>query len=291
MFDSLPRQCTAISDGTEAKSIDVTGSTGTPAVTFKAGLVSKAPQVHVLKAGDGPTFTGNQLATFEIEALDGPSAKPFPDSTGLVTKFDGTNPITTLLANGQDSQVSLCNALTGVRVGSRIAAVFPLKPATSGGKETSAVLVVDLLNVFLPHAAGQAQPAVSGIPVAVRVASGEPGLTFPSNQSAPKNYQEYVSVKGAGEVVQKGDNVKVHYKLYDWTTNPVKVEASWGSDPIDVKVGTGTIEGFAKAIEGKTVGSQVVAVIPPSLGYKDEAKGTLAPNSTLVFVIDILGKY
>jgi len=291
MFDSLPRQCTPIADGDAAKSISVTGSKGVPTVSFKAGLVPAEPQVHVLTAGDGPSFTGNQLATFEIEAVDGPSAKPFPTSTGLVTNFDGTNPITTLLSNGQDTQVSLCNALTGLRVGSRIAAIFPLKPATANGKKTSAVLVVDLKNVFLPHATGSNQPAVSGIPFAVHVASGEPGLTFPSNQAAPKDYKEYTSIKGAGEVVKTGDNVKVHYKLYIWEDAHTKVEASWGSDPLNVTVGSGTIKGFADAIEGQTVGSQVVAVIPPALGYGNKANGAIAANSTLVFVIDILGKY
>jgi hypothetical protein len=196
-----------------------------------------------------------------------------------------------LLSNGQDTQVSLCNALTGLRVGSRVVAVFPIKPATASAKKTSVVLLVDIKNIFLPHATGSNQPAAAGIPFAVHVASGEPGVTFPSNQAAPSEFKKYTSIKGAGEVVKKGENVKVHYKLYLWNDAHTKVEASWGSDPLSVTVGSGTIEGFAKAIEGETVGSQVVAVIPPALGYKDKANQAIPANSTLVFVIDILGKY
>ena len=35
--------------------------------------------------------------------------------------------------------------------------------------------------------------------------------------------------------------------------------------------------------------SQVMAIIPPSLGYGDQASDSIPANSTLVFVIDILG--
>ena len=291
MFDSLPQQCTPYSDGPEAQSISVSGAKGVPSVSFKAGILPTKAQVHVLTKGDGPTFTGNQIASFEIEAVDGQTVKPFPVSTGLVTNFDGTNAITTLLAPNKDQQVSLCGALTGLRVGSRIASVFPLKPATANGKTTSVVLIVDLKNVFLPHATGANQPAASGIPFAVHVASGEPGLTFPSNQTGPKDFKEYTSIKGSGEVVKKGDHIKVHYKLYGWVGKNDKIESSWGAEPLDMTVGTGTIKGFWQAVEGQNIGSQVVAVIPPSLGYGANPPQGIPANTDLVFVIDILGKY
>ena len=42
---------------------------------------------------------------------------------------------------------------------------------------------------------------------------------------------------------------------------------------------------------GHTVGSQVLLVVPPSLGYGSEAKDKIPANSTLVFVVDILAAY
>ena len=42
-------------------------------------------------------------------------------------------------------------------------------------------------------------------------------------------------------------------------------------------------------VQARKVGSQIVAVIPPSLGYGSQAQGTIPANSTLVFVVDILG--
>lgn len=47
--------------------------------------------------------------------------------------------------------------------------------------------------------------------------------------------------------------------------------------------------GFKKALEGQKVGSQVLAVIPPAEGYGAQAQSGIPANSTLVFVIDILG--
>ena len=49
------------------------------------------------------------------------------------------------------------------------------------------------------------------------------------------------------------------------------------------------VPGFAEALKGQTVGSQVLAVIPPDLAYGDAGQGPVPGGATLVFVIDILG--
>jgi peptidylprolyl isomerase len=43
------------------------------------------------------------------------------------------------------------------------------------------------------------------------------------------------------------------------------------------------------ALEGATVGSQVIASMPPKDGYGENAQGAIPANSTLIFVIDVLG--
>lgn len=54
-------------------------------------------------------------------------------------------------------------------------------------------------------------------------------------------------------------------------------------------MGTGSlIKGWDQALVGQTVGSRLLLVVPPSLGYGDKASGSIPANSTLVFVIDIL---
>ena len=46
-----------------------------------------------------------------------------------------------------------------------------------------------------------------------------------------------------------------------------------------------------QAMVGQTIGSQVLMVIPPNLGYGDTAQGSIPANSTLIFVVDILAAY
>ncbi|MGO1630249.1 MAG: FKBP-type peptidyl-prolyl cis-trans isomerase, partial [Microbacterium sp.] len=49
------------------------------------------------------------------------------------------------------------------------------------------------------------------------------------------------------------------------------------------------IPGFTQGLTGQTVGSQVLIVVPPELGYGDQASGAVPAGATLVFVVDILG--
>ena len=291
MFDSLPKKCEPYADGKLAESVTVKGTSGVPKVSFKAGLKPKKPEIHVVNEGSGATFTGDQTVTFEIAAVDGETGEAYPESSGFLTKFDRSNAVTTLAADDKTSQVNLCSVFVGHRVGSRVTGVFPLKASSADKGPSSIVLVLDLINVFLPKAVGSEQTAVSGIPSAVRAVNGEPGLVFPSNLAAPTAFKEYVSVKGAGAPLKNGDHILAHYKLYLWNADHTMVQSSWGSQPLELTVGTGLIDGFSKALVDQTIGSQVVAVIPPALGYGDTEQQSIPANSTLVFVIDILGKY
>ena len=49
------------------------------------------------------------------------------------------------------------------------------------------------------------------------------------------------------------------------------------------------IPGFADALIGQQVGSQIGVIIPPSQGYGDQGNSQIPADSTLFFVIDVLG--
>ncbi|OUD85461.1 FKBP-type peptidyl-prolyl cis-trans isomerase [Clavibacter michiganensis subsp. michiganensis] len=47
--------------------------------------------------------------------------------------------------------------------------------------------------------------------------------------------------------------------------------------------------GLAKALVGKHVGDQVIAVVPPAEGFGDQGSAKVPAGSMLVYVVDILG--
>ena len=81
--------------------------------------------------------------------------------------------------------------------------------------------------------------------------------------------------------------VRVHYTGVVWDEDEA-FDTTWDGEPASLTL-DGVVPGFAQALEGQTVGSQVMVVVPPDQGYGDQAQGAIPADSTLVFVIDILG--
>lgn len=94
-------------------------------------------------------------------------------------------------------------------------------------------------------------------------------------------------VVGTGAEVGAGDIITVHYtgKLEDGTV----FETSVGGDPVDVPIGLGyVIPGWDQGLIGMKEGGKRLLVIPPALAYGAEGRGTIPPNTTLVFEIELV---
>jgi peptidylprolyl isomerase len=88
--------------------------------------------------------------------------------------------------------------------------------------------------------------------------------------------------------VKKTDQVTVQYQGVLWRTGKV-FDQSWGTSPASF-LPTQVVPGFGKALIGHKVGSQVVAIIPPSQGYGSAGQSSagIKGTDTMVFVVDIL---
>ncbi len=303
MYDSLKASCgdvTTAAAGATVSSIDVSKNKGVPVVTFATPLVGKAIETKVVTAGTGPKITGNQDVEIEFEGVNAGNGKVFQKSS-----FLGTDTALEYLYPSMNPP--FCKALGGVREGSRVVVYVPSKlghnnqgvPSLNIGKSDGIIFIFDIKKVYLPYAVGNAQSPKSGFPAVVRAADGRPGVTIQSSATPPtttKDGQPAIGVEtlieGAGQTVKQGDSIVLHYAGYLWSTGE-KFDSSWTSttgEPVSFTLTPGSlIPGFLDAIVGQKVGSQVVAVIPPNQGYKDVAQGSIPANSTLVFVIDILG--
>jgi len=283
--------CEQFKSGDQVESISVTGSIGAqPTVSFPSPLNAETIQAKVLIEGEGPVFTGRNFVEFEFAGYNGGSGQLIQQSA-----FNGTDTPSGFFGPGQVP--NFCAALAGAKEGSRIVAILPPVEAHDGqgvpalgvGPADSFVFVIDLKKVFLEKATGASVAPQAGLPSVVTTPEGIPGVTIP-NELAPTELKVAQLIKGAGEEVQKGQEVTLHYSGFVWDSSE-KFDSSWDTgQPAQFQLQDGAlIEGFLSAVVGQTVGSQVIAVIPPALGYGDSGAGTIPPGATLVFVIDILG--
>jgi peptidylprolyl isomerase len=97
---------------------------------------------------------------------------------------------------------------------------------------------------------------------------------------------------GTGDEAVAGKIVEVHYVGVSWN-NGKQFDASWdrGGQPFQFPLGQGqVISGWDEGIPGMKVGGRRILVIPPDQGYGAAgAPPDIAPNETLVFVVDLVG--
>jgi peptidylprolyl isomerase len=96
-------------------------------------------------------------------------------------------------------------------------------------------------------------------------------------------------VKGKGTTAKTGRNVTVQYVGVSYSTGQ-QFDASWdGGDPFQFQLGAQmVIPGWDQGVAGMKEGGRRELVIPPDLAYGAEGRPGIAPNETLVFVIDLL---
>jgi peptidylprolyl isomerase len=118
----------------------------------------------------------------------------------------------------------------------------------------------------------------------------KPKVTIsPINATPPAKLEVKDIAKGHGKKAKAGETVTVQYDgvLYQ---NGTEFDASWDRhQPFSFPLGAGrVIPGWDKGVAGMRVGGRRVLTIPPNLGYGPNGAGPIPPNSTLVFVVDLL---
>ncbi len=117
----------------------------------------------------------------------------------------------------------------------------------------------------------------------------KPSIVIPAG-NPPSKLQTEDLVVGEGPIVRVGDNVETKYVGVSWSTGE-QFDSSWDGGTTFMVEGLGSapvIEGWNKGIVGMRVGGRRKIVVPASLGYGDQSVGGIAPNETLVFVVDVV---
>ena len=291
MSAGLSAECESYETGEAVKQVKVAGEFGAqPEVSFPTPLSGTGVETAVIIEGDGGAIVGNQRVALHFTGFNAATGEQFQGS-----EFGTDGYIIQDLIAGDTPD--FCKALTGVQVGSRVAILFDAANAHQNngveslgiGASDGILFVFDVVDAYLPHAVGDSVAPVAGLPTVILAPNGQPGIQIPATV-APTEFARSVLIQGTGETVNIGDTVVVHYS--GWTWQGEQFDTSWDrQSPASFQVSSDSlIEGFVQALDGVQVGSQVVAVIPPSLGYGDNAQGSIPAGSTLIFVIDVLGK-
>ena len=119
--------------------------------------------------------------------------------------------------------------------------------------------------------------------------SSKPSISIPAETPPADLVIEDIEI-GTGAEATAGSTVNVHYVGVSWSTGK-EFDASWDrGEHFSFRLGAGeVISGWDKGVTGMQEGGRRRLTIPPNLGYGVRGVGgVIAPNETLVFVVDLV---
>jgi len=293
--DGAPEGCLEPGEASQAVAVDEVAGAA-PEITFEAPLTAATTQRSLLAEGDGARAENGDTVLIEYTVLNGETGEELA-STG----FTGDNAEAFPIDTASQQLVGFSLLLECAAAGDRIAGVIPPVDGfgeagvpelqLSGSESLVFVIdVVDILDAPLDRAEGAAGEAPEGFPEVTLDDDGAPTIVIP-DEAPPTEFGLAVLIEGDGAAVDDGAEVTVHYTGINWNTGEV-FDSSWQRGaPATFPTG-GVIPGFRDALVGQTVGSQVIAIIPPDLGYGPQGgtpDGSIGAEDTIVFVVDSLG--
>jgi peptidylprolyl isomerase len=116
----------------------------------------------------------------------------------------------------------------------------------------------------------------------------KPTVTVPKGVP-PTSFATKELEEGTGPEAKKGDEVTVEYVGVGYDSEK-EFDSSWGKEPFPFTIGAGNvIQGWEQGVVGMKVGGRRELLIPGELAYGAEGSPPdIAPNETLIFVIDLL---
>ena len=141
-----------------------------------------------------------------------------------------------------------------------------------------------------PQAATATAPATNATQPAAPAPGPSSSVATPRPSAPSGELQIEDKTVGTGDEAVAGKNVTVHYT--GWLTDGTKFDSSKDhGQPFTFQLGAGqVIKGWDQGVLGMKVGGTRKLTIPPSLGYgANGAGGTIPPNATLVFEVELLG--
>jgi FKBP-type peptidyl-prolyl cis-trans isomerase len=302
--------CGSSGSSSSAGSAGSTASANSNAAVKATGDFDKTPSVTIPKAKASPNLvvstpikgTGAVLKAGNSALVNYAIYKWTGTTNTLIGSTFGAGPTSgPQIIPAQVGLPGLTTALQGAKLGSRIVAVLPPKYGygTSGATQLgisgsdTLVWVMDLLQQF-PQGDSASGTSVShgggSLPTVSATAGQSPVITIPKH-APPAKLSVTTLIKGTGPKTAKGDVLVAQYLGVNWRTGKV-FGTSWppAGRLLSFTLGGKVLTGFNDGLAGIPVGSRVMLVIPPALGYgaTGQPSAGILKTDTLVFVVDIL---
>ena len=287
---SASTACQNVKSGSTSDSVKVAGDfRATPSVTMPKPLTASDLQRTVVIKGHGSEVKGGDTIDIGLAAYNGTTGKQITPSAGF-----GNTATQTVQVDDKAFVPGLVRAVECLPIGTRVVLTSPAKQAFGNADisklsltdKDSVVFIADLVDKVTMHATGSPVAPTAGFPTVTLKSSGEPTITVP--KTAPPTATKIAVLKqGNGDTVQANDTVTLQYKGVLWRDGSM-FDSSWSHGAPLTNAASQFVPGFTKAIVGQKVGSQIIAVIPPTDGYGTQGSGPIKGTDTMVFVIDIL---
>jgi peptidylprolyl isomerase len=283
--------------GHTIKGLSVSGAFGKePKLTVNPAFKVDKPVTQVISAGSGNPVLAGKKVMFNIYLANGADGKK------IYSDLDQGTPMQKRMKEDEFFKV-LIDAMTGKPRGSRVAVAATVEdvwgsagaPQLKLKKTDTVVFVIDILSVeptkVLSGPKGTTVKAPATAPVVKQTGAKVTGLDFAKAPAKPPTKLQVIPlVRGTGPKAVAGRLVTFNYYGAVWGAKaPFDSSFSRGvPEPFGVGV-NGLIPAWDKVIPGLKQGSRVLIIAPPGDAYGKQAQTGIPANSTLTFVVDVLG--
>ena len=278
--------------GAGLESVTVTGRPGAaPKVAWDGPLDVPDLESETLVEGKGPRLESGDLALVHLWIGNG-----FTNQTALDTYETGKPELLTL---GPDLVPAINDALEGSTAGSRVLVAAPPEdafgdtgnPQLGLGNADDVLFVVDVASAVLDGPQGAERPLPEGMPELLEEDGTITGMDFRAADRPDGRLQSVRLVTGDGPKVARGDTIAARYLGQVFGGKKPFDENYSAAAPTTFTIGVGAvIPAWDRVLVGTPVGSRVMIVVPPKLGYGKEGQpdAGITGTDTLYFVVDVL---
>ena len=273
--------------GDTMQGVSASGKLGSkPDISFKTPFKVENQTHQVIQRGDGEVIRdGDRVCTRSL-ALDAKTGKV------INSTWDKSSPECSIVIN-KKSIPAYYDTFKGLKVNSTVAVGIDESGSGSSSQATSSYIMALTFvsrSKNLTRAEGQKVTDLpSDLPKISLDNKGKPSLDL--NGYQPKGgLVVQPLIKGKGAKVGQHQSVSANYT--GWLASDGKqFDSSWDRGQASDFSLDQVVKGWQQGLAGQTVGSQVLLIVPPDLGYGSQQQQKIPANSTLIFVVDILAAY